>query len=101
MLRDVPERSRLVAELAREGLRVTEWSDEPGAVYTEHAHETAEVRVVLEGSMAVTTRSGTFELRPGDRIDLAPAEPHAAVVGPDGVRYLAGTRAPGGDSGRV
>jgi quercetin dioxygenase-like cupin family protein len=85
------DRQRLITQLRSEGLDVTEWTDAPGTSYPEHAHRTREVRVVLEGTMTLILREQRRELRPGDRIDLAPDEPHAAVVGPDGVTYLAGT----------
>ena len=93
IVRDVtgPDRDALIRQLRNEGLDVTEWQDEPGASYPEHAHATREVRVVVDGSMTITTGDRTVELGPGDRIDLAPNEPHSAVVGPAGCTYLAGT----------
>lgn len=84
-------RAEAIEALRAEGLDVTEWTDEPGARYPAHAHPQREVRVVLRGTMTITTPDGTRELGPGDRIDLAPHEEHSAVVGPDGCAYLAGT----------
>jgi quercetin dioxygenase-like cupin family protein len=85
------EREAVIAALEAEGLLVTEWWDDPGASYEAHVHPHAEVRVVLEGSMTIVVDGRTRDLRPGDRIDLAPGQEHAAVVGADGVRYLAGS----------
>jgi quercetin dioxygenase-like cupin family protein len=84
-------REQAIAALRAEGLDVTEWTDEPGATYEEHSHARAEVRFVLEGTMTIVASGMGHELGPGDRIDLAPGEPHAARVGPAGVRYLAAT----------
>jgi quercetin dioxygenase-like cupin family protein len=84
------DRERLIASLEAEGFFVTEWTDEPNASYAEHVHETNEVRVVLEGSMTITTAGRTIDLAAGDRLDVAAGQPHSAVVGYGGVRYLAG-----------
>jgi quercetin dioxygenase-like cupin family protein len=81
---------RLIAALIAEGLVVTEWSDEPNTSYAEHVHETNEVRIVLEGSVTVTTDGRSIDLGPGDRLDIATGQPHSALVGANGVTYLAG-----------
>lgn len=91
MLRDV-DRAAAVAALRGEGLRVTEWTDDPGTAYPEHDHEALEVRIVLEGTMTIWVGDRPHELGPGDRLDLPPGTPHRALVGPSGVRFLAGTR---------
>ena len=88
------ERRTAIATLEAEGLLVTEWQDEPNASYETHVHPHLEVRVVLEGSMTVAVDGRALNLRPGDRIDLAPGKEHSAVVGADGVRYLAGSARP-------
>jgi quercetin dioxygenase-like cupin family protein len=85
------DRDSALAQLAAEGLLVTEWTDAPGVVYPEHVHPDREVRVVLEGSMIVGVDEASHELGPGDRIELEPGVSHWARVGPDGVTYLAGT----------
>jgi quercetin dioxygenase-like cupin family protein len=85
------DRIALIAALEDEGLLVTEWTDDAGASYEPHTHEQLEVRVVIEGSMTIVAGGRELVLRPGDRIDIAPRQPHAAHVGPEGVRYLAGS----------
>jgi anti-sigma factor ChrR (cupin superfamily) len=85
------DRDALIRQLRDEGLDVIEWQDDPGTSYPEHAHATREVRVVLNGSMSITTGDRTVELGPGDRMELAPNQAHSAVVGPAGCTYLAGT----------
>lgn len=71
---------------------MTEWSDDAGATYASHAHPFPEVRVVVEGSMTIICGAAEHELRAGDRFDVDPDTEHSAVVGPDGVTYLAGRR---------
>jgi quercetin dioxygenase-like cupin family protein len=85
------DRESLIAQLRSEGLDVTEWSDEPHATYPAHTHAAREVRIILEGAMRIMVGDRDHELAPGDRIDLAPNEPHSAVIGPAGCTYLAGT----------
>jgi quercetin dioxygenase-like cupin family protein len=85
------ERISLIGALEAEGLLVTEWWDDALASYPPHTHPYREVRVVLAGSMTITVGDEVRELGPGDRIDLGPGAEHGAVVGPDGVHYLAGS----------
>jgi quercetin dioxygenase-like cupin family protein len=77
--------------LTGEGLRVTEWTDDAGATYPEHAHAHREVRIVLSGRMTIDAGGKRYELGPGDRIDLEPEEIHRAIVGEQGVAYIAGS----------
>ena len=86
------DRRDAIASLNAEGLFVTEWHDEPGASYEKHAHPHLEIRIVLEGRMTVHVGGVVYDLGPGDRIDLEPGQLHSAVVGADGVHYLAGTK---------
>jgi len=83
-------RREAIDALHREGLDVLEWTDEPGATYEEHTHPYREVRLVLDGSMTIICHGGEYALRPADRFEIQPGEPHRASVGPDGVHYLAG-----------
>lgn len=85
-------RAGAIAALDAEGLEVTEWHDDAGASYEEHHHPLAETRIVLDGTMTIVVSGHEHTLGPGDRIDLAPGEPHSAQVGPEGVHYLAATK---------
>jgi quercetin dioxygenase-like cupin family protein len=84
------DRGALIAGLEREGFDVTEWNDPPNTRYGAHSHADQEVRVVVDGSMTIVVAGVEHELRAGDRFDVEPGVEHYAVVGPDGVRYLAG-----------
>lgn len=81
-------RAELIASLEAEGLTVTEWFDEAGTNYDEHAHPRDEVLVVLNGEMTMVVAGNERVLGPGDRIRLAAGETHRATVGNQGVRYL-------------
>ena len=87
----VTDKEAAIAQLRAEGLDVIEWRDAPGTVYEEHAHSSREVRVVLDGSITFTVGGVEREVGRGERIDLEPREPHAAIIGPRGAHYLAGT----------
>lgn len=85
-------RTEWIDALEREGWFVTEWDDAPDARYDAHAHASAEVRVVLEGCLTIVVDGVAHEVRAGERLDIEPNVPHEAVVGPEGVTYLAGRR---------
>jgi quercetin dioxygenase-like cupin family protein len=85
------DRAQAIAQLTSEGLRVTEWRDDPNTSYPEHAHPQREARIVLEGRMTVRAGGREHELGPGDRFDIAANERHTATVGSDGVHYIAGS----------
>lgn len=80
-------------QLRREGFDVYVWEDPPLAYYPEHVHPGEEVRWVVRGSITIGFPGGeTRELRAGDRLDVPANTAHWARVGPEGVRYLCGTR---------
>lgn len=85
------DRRTAIDTLRAEGLDVTEWHDDAGTSYDEHAHPYREVRIVLRGSITFVLTDGDVTLGPGDRLDLAAGRRHAAKVGPEGVHYIAGT----------
>ncbi len=81
------DRRNVFAAFDREGLSPREWSNGPGDAYTEHSHPYHKVLYCLAGSITfILPRSGErIALAPGDRLDIEPGTPHAAVVGPAGV----------------
>jgi len=81
--------SDLTAQLTREGLAPTRWSNGPYAVYGTHEHPYGKVLVVARGRITFTVAGrGAVTLSAGDRLELPPRTPHSALVGPDGVVCL-------------
>ncbi len=80
------DEGRVLARFAREGLKAGRWSNGPGAVYGVHDHPYRKVLIVAQGSITFTIADARrVAMKPHDRLDLAAATPHSAVVGPDGV----------------
>lgn len=86
----MPGRDELIASLETEGLTVIEWTDDPSARYSEHAHTRDEVLIVLGGSITMVVEGREHTLGPGDRLDLHAGEKHTATVGDEGAHYLLG-----------
>ena len=74
------------AEMAVLGRSTTTWSNEPGYRYGEHSHAYRKTLCCLSGSIVFHTPDDDRELRAGERLVLDPHTPHAATVGPGGVR---------------
>ncbi|PYO39385.1 MAG: hypothetical protein DMD29_09565 [Gemmatimonadetes bacterium] len=72
---------------------VTAWWSDVGSTRTpEHVHPFPESRWVLSGFVRVTVGRETFDLGPGDRLDLPAGTLHAIeVVGLSPVVYVTGT----------
>ena len=90
-----PSLEALRGALTGEGLAVSEWTDPAGTVYPVHAHEYAEVRVVVRGALRVglPETGEEFVLGPGDRLDLPANTPHWADVSEQGpVVYLSASQ---------
>ncbi|MEX2246828.1 MAG: cupin domain-containing protein [Dehalococcoidia bacterium] len=81
--------------LARERLRPSRWSNGAHDTYAQHSHGYHKVLYCLAGSIVFQlAESGEeLELRPGDRLEIAPGTSHAAVVGPEGVACVEAPRA--------
>jgi quercetin dioxygenase-like cupin family protein len=79
---------------ARERLSPHQWSNGPADVYAAHSHAYHKVLYCLRGSIVftLTATDETFELRPGDRVDIEPYTEHATVVGPRGVTCIEAAR---------
>jgi quercetin dioxygenase-like cupin family protein len=89
-----PSAWQLEARLQQEGLtQVRWWSNAPGDRYERHDHPYHKVLYCAEGSIVFHLPDGDVELRSGDRLDIEPGMPHAATVGPDGVRCVEAPRA--------
>jgi hypothetical protein len=89
-----PSEGDLERILRDEGLAPGWWSNGPGDRYGEHSHPYHKVLYCAHGSICFIVASDRIDLASGDRLDLPPATPHAAVVGPQGVRCVEAARAP-------
>ena len=83
-----PTVDALTATLVAEGFSPQLLTDSPDEDYGWHHHETAQMLLVVMGSMDVRIRTERFSMQAGDRLYLAPHEEHAATVGPEGVTYF-------------
>ena len=91
---DPPNASDLRASVSAEGYSVFQWSDPPGAVYSQHQHSDTQSHWIVSGTLELTVEgAGTFVLEAGDR-DLMPAgNLHSArVLGDKPVVYLIGSK---------
>jgi quercetin dioxygenase-like cupin family protein len=89
-----PDPANLRQKMQQEEFSVYQWSDEPGAVYSEHFHANDQSHWIISGSLELAVKNiGTFVLNAGDR-DLMPANTfHSArVIGNEPVVYLIGEK---------
>lgn len=85
-----PAKDKLEHALRSAGMEPHWWSNGPGDTYSWHTHGYTKVLYCAAGSIVFHTRSGDFELEPGDRLDVEPNTEHAATVGPGGVECVEG-----------
>lgn len=85
--------SALREMLQREGKATAWWSDVPGTKTGEQARHWPETRWVVSGYLRVRVGAETYDLGPGDRLDLPPDTPHTTeVIGLGTAIHLVGTR---------
>ena len=83
-----PDRERIEARYAQEGLEPYSWGNDPGDRYGWHAHDYTKVLYCATGSIVFHTHDGDLALEPGDRLEVDPGTEHAATVGDEGVLCL-------------
>lgn len=91
---DAPNERKLRQLLELEGYQVYQWSDRPGATYSEHLHTNDQSHWIISGELELTVKDvGTFVLKAGDR-DIMPANTYhsARVIGDEPVVYLIGEK---------
>ena len=71
-----------------EGVMLTVFDFEPGAVVPEHAHPHEQITFVLEGELVFTLGTETRVIRAGDGVTIPANVPHRAVTGPVPTRAL-------------
>jgi quercetin dioxygenase-like cupin family protein len=83
----------LAKQLEKEGFGHTYvWQDAPKVCYPEHTHATETAHVILKGEMTLTIAGQTQTYGIGERCDVPAGTLHAALIGPDGCRYVIGKR---------
>jgi quercetin dioxygenase-like cupin family protein len=84
----------LEASLREKGLRPNWWSNGPGECYSAHSHPYHKVLYCARGSIwfDLPALGESFDVRPGDRLDIPPGMSHSAVVGPEGVKCVEAAR---------
>ncbi len=82
-----PSRAALEAVFRRDGLSPSWWSNRRGYNYTVHSHRYHKMLYCAQGSIrfCIQPSGQTFDLSPGDRLDIPSGIPHSAIAGPDGV----------------
>ncbi|MFZ0737401.1 MAG: cupin domain-containing protein [Candidatus Acidiferrales bacterium] len=68
------------------------WRDRPHAFYPDHAHQTENAHVILEGEMTLTMGGDARTYRSGERCDVPAGAVHSARMGSAGCRYLIGEK---------
>ena len=84
----------LMTRLETEASGCYSWSNGPGDRYAAHSHNYEKVLYCVDGSITflLEGEDRRMELRPGDRIVLAPGTVHSAVVGASGCTCIEGHR---------
>lgn len=72
-------------------LHIYEWHDEPGTLYSKHAHKDKVSIFIENGEVELTFSDGTKNiLYAGDRFDVPIGIEHTAKVGQQGCDYIIG-----------
>jgi quercetin dioxygenase-like cupin family protein len=82
------------AGLAAEGYVVSSSTLSHDADNSVHSHDMDISAMVTEGDIRITCEGETRHCRPGDTITMAAGCEHSEDVGPDGVTFIVGRRAP-------
>ena len=82
------------ASLAIDGFSATPKEMAPGEIVAAHSHPFAVRALVTRGDITLTVGSAARTYRAGDVFTMDAGCVHEEAVGPAGVRYVAGRRAP-------
>ena len=87
---EAPTEELLHNQLMKQDLRVYHWSSQPESVFDSHTHAYHKVLYVVKGNIKFDfpTRHKSFNLNPGDRLDLPAGIRHSAVAGLEGADCL-------------
>jgi quercetin dioxygenase-like cupin family protein len=86
-------RAEFETELRAQGYReIVDRQMPPDQINSEHAHEFDARLLLLEGEMTVVCDGEERTYRAGDTFAVTAGRRHTERCGPEGVRYLAGSR---------
>jgi quercetin dioxygenase-like cupin family protein len=86
------DRAAFEAELIKDSFSVSEGQMSEAEPKPQHTHDFTARAMVLEGAITLRTGDTEHTYRVGDIYSLDAGTMHTEVVGPGGVRYLAGLR---------
>ena len=87
------DRDAIASAFARDGLSPHAWGNAPGDRYAVHDHDYDKILYCVRGSITFDVAGeGSFDLKPGDRLDIESGTPHSAVVGAEGVTCMEAAR---------
>jgi len=86
------DRAAFEAQLIQDGYSVSEGHLPEAQPKPQHTHDFAARAMVLEGEITLRTGDTEHTYRIGDIYSLDAGTMHTEVVGPSGVRYVAGKR---------
>ncbi len=89
-----PTRANIETLFRAEFLSPNWWSNGPGDVYAPHSHRYQKVLYCLHGGITfrVEPDGATYDLAPGDRLEIPPGTSHSAIVGSSGVECAEAAR---------
>ena len=84
------DRAAFEAQLIQDGFRVSEGQMSEAEPKPQHTHDFTARAMVLEGEITLRTGDTEQTYRVGDIYSLDAGTMHTEIVGPSGVRYVAG-----------
>lgn len=81
------------AALRRDGFSAVLRDFPAGTINESHAHDYDVRALVTHGSITLQSEGREATYRPGETFTMAAGSTHREVIGPDGVRFVAGRRA--------
>jgi quercetin dioxygenase-like cupin family protein len=89
-----PDIASFENKLAEQGYQVATKSMEPSLVLDDHTHDVEILGLVTSGEITITVKGEATRYGVGDEFTMALGQLHSEVIGPDGVSFVVGRRAP-------
>jgi quercetin dioxygenase-like cupin family protein len=88
------ERSKFEADVEASGYAIAVVEFEPGTVNDYHSHSWDVRALVVDGDITLTINNKASTYTAGDQFQLEAGCEHHEIIGPNGVKFLAGRRRP-------